>query len=61
VVVGLCADCKHARSVTSDRGSVFYLCTLSAVDPQFAKYPQLPVLACPGYDGQSGAPTGTLD
>jgi hypothetical protein len=37
----------------SDRGSVFYLCELSKVDPRFPKYPRLPVLSCPGY--QRGA------
>jgi hypothetical protein len=34
----------------SDRGSVFYLCQLSKVDPSFPKYPRLPVLACAGYE-----------
>jgi hypothetical protein len=33
----------------SDRGSVFYLCQLSASDARFAKYPRLPVLECAGY------------
>jgi len=47
--VGLCFDCEHARIVRSDRGSVFYLCRLSATDPSFAKYPRLPVLSCRGY------------
>jgi hypothetical protein len=37
------------RRVTSDRGSVFYLCELSKVDPSFPKYPRLPVLECRGY------------
>ncbi len=46
---GLCADCVHARSVESSRGSVFLLCELSRSDPRFAKYPPLPVLSCPGY------------
>src|SRR5882762_3908042 len=39
--VGLCGACTHVRRITSDRGSVFYLCVLSAVDPQFPKYPRL--------------------
>ena len=46
---GLCADCIHARSVKSDRGSAFLLCELSARDPKFPKYPRLPVLSCDGY------------
>lgn len=47
--LGLCADCAHARSVRSARGSEFLLCQLSATDRRFPKYPRLPVLACPGY------------
>jgi hypothetical protein len=46
---GLCADCAHARSVESARGSVFLLCELSRNDPRFTKYPRLPVLSCAGY------------
>ena len=48
--VGLCATCKHVRVIRSDRGSMFLLCTLSASDPRFAKYPTLPVLSCSGYE-----------
>lgn len=47
---GLCADCVHARSVKSDRGSTFLLCELSNRDPSFPKYPRLPVLSCRGYE-----------
>ncbi len=48
--VGLCAACRHARLVGSDRGSVFYFCKRSETDPKFPKYPALPVLECPGYE-----------
>jgi len=47
--VGLCERCQHARRIPSSRGSVFYLCTLSAVDDAFPKYPRLPVIQCAGY------------
>jgi len=47
---GLCADCRHSRKMTSDRGAVFWLCELSKVDAGFAKYPQLPMRACAGYE-----------
>ncbi len=47
--VGLCQNCRHARRMTSDRGSTFLLCKLSFEDPRFAKYPRLPVLVCSGY------------
>ena len=49
-VAGLCADCQHARTVESSRQSMFYLCELSTTDPSFRKYPQLPVIECPGYE-----------
>jgi len=35
--------------VTSSKGSRFYLCRLSAVDPRFPKYPPIPVLVCSGF------------
>jgi hypothetical protein len=47
--VGLCATCRFMRTMESDRGSTFYLCQLSATDPNFPKYPRLPVLRCSGY------------
>jgi hypothetical protein len=47
---GLCATCRHAETVTSDRGSKFVFCGLSRIDPQFPKYPRLPVLACSGWE-----------
>ena len=49
VPAGLCATCRHARDITSARGSRFVLCGLSATDPRFPKYPRLPVLSCAGY------------
>jgi hypothetical protein len=48
--IGLCATCRHARVIRSDRGSTFYLCRLSFEDASFPKYPRLPVLACPGFE-----------
>jgi len=51
---GLCRDCVHSRTITSDRGSTFYLCELSATDSQFPKYPRLPVLRCRGYEKRPG-------
>jgi hypothetical protein len=48
--VGLCATCTHVEIIRSDRGSIFYLCKLSASDPRFPKYPRLPVLDCTGYE-----------
>lgn len=50
---GLCGRCTHARTVKSDRGSVFLFCKLSVTDGRFARYPRLPVLDCAGYAGKA--------
>jgi hypothetical protein len=47
--IGLCATCLHCRVVKSDR-SVFYMCRRSLTEPEYRKYPPLPVLRCPGYE-----------
>ncbi len=45
---GLCAACRHAGIVRSQR-SVFLRCALAVRDPRFARYPTLPVVACAGF------------
>jgi hypothetical protein len=50
---GLCANCKNARRIESDRSSVFVLCELSSTDATFTKYPALPVIQCSGYKARS--------
>ena len=52
---GLCEICRHVQVVKSSRGSIFYLCTLAKVDASFPKYPELPVLACRGYQRKDAA------
>ncbi|MGH9701497.1 MAG: hypothetical protein ACRD5R_07305 [Candidatus Acidiferrales bacterium] len=47
--IGLCATCRNAREIKSDRGSVFNMCQLSLTDVRFPKYPALPVWNCSGY------------
>ncbi|MDB4950984.1 MAG: hypothetical protein JWM27_3633 [Gemmatimonadetes bacterium] len=47
--VGLCESCANVRVVVSGKGSRFYMCRLSAVDPAFPRYPPIPVLRCRGY------------
>jgi hypothetical protein len=47
---GLCATCRHAAVIVSDRGSRFYRCERSKTDPRFPRYPPLPVVSCIGYD-----------
>jgi hypothetical protein len=46
---GLCESCRNVRFVDTRKGSRFYLCELSEVDPRFRKYPPIPVLRCIGY------------
>jgi hypothetical protein len=55
--VGICVQCAFARSITSAKGSTFWLCTKSESDPRFRKYPPLPVLRCSGYqEKKPGSP-----
>jgi len=56
--VGLCARCRHAQRVRSGKGSVFFLCRMSQVDPRFPKYPNLPVRACAGFEEEGRGPDG---
>lgn len=51
---GLCSQCTHVQVIANERGSTFYLCRLSAVDPRFPKYPRIPVLECSGFAPGSG-------
>ena len=55
--IGLCADCRFMRRISSDRGSIFYLCELSATDATFPKYPRLPVFECRGYQREGSDST----
>jgi len=50
---GLCSTCFHSRKIESDKGSVFLLCRRALVEPEYPKYPRLPVLACRGYEPQA--------
>ena len=49
VAAGLCGGCRHARLNQTRRGPVYLRCLLAGVDPAYPRYPQLPVLRCPGY------------
>jgi hypothetical protein len=51
---GLCDSCRYQRLVPNTRGSVFSLCQRSRDEPErFPRYPQLPVLRCPGYQREA--------
>jgi hypothetical protein len=60
-MVGLCETCLHCRLITSDRGSVFYQCARHAAEPQYPKYPRLPVRSCPGYEKDPRSCGGVAD
>ena len=57
---GLCGGCAHARAVASDRGASFLRCARHDGDPAFARYPRLPVVACPGFEARASAPAPAL-
>ncbi len=50
---GLCDTCVHQQLVRNTRGSEFSLCKRSKTEPEYPKYPRLPVLQCPGYEPRS--------
>ncbi len=47
---GLCSDCTWAIPVPTTRGAAFLRCARSQHDQAFARYPELPVRVCPGYE-----------
>lgn len=51
---GLCDTCVHQQIVKNTRGSVFSLCRRSRADPEFPRYPRVPVLACRGHESHGG-------
>jgi len=55
--IGLCTDCTHRTEQVSSKGSIFIRCLLAESDPQFMKYPRLPVLQCDGYEPQADPAT----
>jgi hemoglobin len=53
---GLCGGCVHARTVASNRGATFLRCARHDLDPAFARYPRLPVVACAGFEAPAPEP-----
>jgi hypothetical protein len=49
---GLCDACVHQQLVRSGRGSTFSMCRIGLKDPDWPKYPRMPVLRCPRYDAR---------
>ena len=46
---GLCDNCAFQRLVESGRGSAFSMCERGLDDPDWPKYPRMPVLQCPRF------------
>jgi hypothetical protein len=53
---GLCETCLHQRSIRNTRGSEFSLCERSRTQPEYPRYPRLPVLRCGGYEAERSEP-----
>jgi hypothetical protein len=57
--VGLCAGCRHVRRIATRRGSEFILCERAESQPEYPRYPRLPVTSCAGFEPsetQDGSP-----
>jgi hypothetical protein len=54
---GLCDSCAHQRIVGNTRGSSFSLCERSRTDPDYPRYPRLPVTACAGWEPRAANAT----
>ncbi|HEX8065256.1 MAG TPA: hypothetical protein VF520_01885 [Thermoleophilaceae bacterium] len=50
VGAGLCDSCRHQRIVRTTRGSSFSLCERSRTEPEYPRYPRLPVARCRGFE-----------
>ena len=47
--IGLCLDCVYSKRIDG-KTQTYYLCERSFTDPNFPKYPRLPVRQCSGYE-----------
>jgi hypothetical protein len=56
---GLCDSCRHQRLISNTRGSTFSMCERSKNEPEFPKYPRVPVLECKGYEKKPPTATGS--
>ncbi len=46
----LCSTCRFMKPIKSGKGSLFIQCQLHFSNRKFAKYPQLPVQYCLGFE-----------
>jgi hypothetical protein len=52
---GLCDACAHQQRIGTTRGSTFSMCRIGLKDPDWPKYPRMPVLRCPRYSARGEA------
>jgi hypothetical protein len=52
VDAGLCDTCRHQQLVRNTRGSTFSLCRRSKTDPDYPRYPRVPVAECKGWEAR---------
>jgi hypothetical protein len=52
VQAGLCDNCRHQKIIRNTRGSSFSLCQRSKTEPEFPRYPRLPVVQCKGFEAR---------
>jgi hypothetical protein len=56
---GLCDACAHQQLIGTTRGSTFSMCRIGLRDPDWPKYPRMPVLSCPRFAARAdGERTG---
>ncbi len=53
--VGLCSACRHGTPQRNANGSCFWRCGLAAENPDFLRYPPLPVERCEGFEEPGAA------
>lgn len=54
---GLCDACAHQKRIGNTRGSTFSMCLLGTSDPDWPKYPRMPVSSCSRFAPADGAAT----
>ncbi len=54
--VGLCFACSHGRAQANARGSTFWRCLRADSEPDFLRYPPLPVERCRGFEARDDPP-----
>jgi hypothetical protein len=47
--VGLCSACRHASCQLNPRGNAFWRCRRAETEPDYLRYPPLPVTRCAGF------------